>query len=379
MVMVSVCTAALIVVLSVFNGLEGLLRSLYNSFDPEIKIEATLGKSFEATADFISSIENVEGVELVTEVIEDYAYIRYRDGNMVVTVKGVSDNFIDQNRFDSSIVAGDLKLKNEGINYALVGQGIQYALSIAPGNNLHPLQVHYTKDVKSGQLDVSKLYSKKNILVGGVFAIEKNYDDNYIFVPLEFAQQLLDYGIKRTSLELKTSTNADISLVQEKLKKLLGEEFSVLNNDEQHADLYKLLNLEKLFVFLAFAFILFVGSINIFFSLSMLAIDKKKDISVLYSLGADNKLIKSIFLLEGAIISLGGASIGLLIGSFICWAQQNFGLVSMGMETSVLENYPVDMHLPDFIYTFLSLVIITIIISYRPAVLATKYGAIKHL
>ncbi len=379
MIMVSVCTAALNVVLSVFNGLEGLLRSLYSSFDPEIKIEIARGKSFEVTPDLINAVQSIDGVNIVTEVIEDYAYIRYRSANMVVTVKGVSDNFIDQKRLEGSIVAGEMKLQSNAINYAIIGQGIQYALSIVPGNNLHPLQVHYTKDVKPGQLDVSKLYSKKNILVSGVFAIEKNYDDNYIFVPLQFAQQLLDYGNKRTSLEIKTVAGADISSIQKELTNLLGDDFLVLNNDEQHADLYKLLNLEKLFVFLAFAFILLVGSINIFFSLSMLAIDKKKDISILYSLGANHKLIRSIFLLEGAIISLGGASVGLVLGSFICWAQQNFGLVSMGMETSVLDNYPVDMRLTDFIYTFLSLVLITVLISYRPAVLATKYGAIRHL
>lgn len=379
MIIVSICTAALIVVLSVFNGLEGLLRSMYSSFDPEIKIEANRGKTFEVDSTFLSEIGNVEGVNIVTEVIEDYAYVRYRESNMVVTIKGVSENFIDQKRIDDAIVSGELKLKDGNINYAIIGQGVQYMLSISPGNDLYPLQVHYTKDVKPGQLDISKLYSKKNILVGSVFAIEKNYDENFIFVPLSFAEELLEYNNKRTSLEIKTIPGYNVNTVQNKLKERLGDSFKVLNNDEQHADLYKLLNLEKLFVFIAFSFILLVGSINIFFALSMLAIDKKKDISVLYSLGATDKLIRRIFLFEGSIISLGGAIIGLILGGLICVIQQNYGLVSMGMETSILENYPVELQIQDFVYTFISLVVITLLISYRPAIIATRYGMLKHL
>lgn len=379
MAIVAICTAALIIVLSVFNGLEGLLRSLYSTFDPEIKIEVVRGKSFEVTHELISSIEEIKGVDIITEVIEDYAYVRYRDANMVVTIKGVSENFLQQQRIDNAIVAGDLKLKEGTINYAIIGQGVQFALSIVPGNDLYPLQLHYTKSVRPGQVDVTKLYSQKNILISSVFAIESNYDNNYIFVPVDFAKELLDYGNKRTSLEIKTSPDSNIGEVQDQLRALLGSDFKVQNNDEQHADLYKLLNLEKLFVFIAFSFILLVGSINIFFSLSMLAIDKKKDISILFSLGANNTLIKRIFLFEGAIISLGGAGIGLILGGLICWAQQSLGLVSMGMETSVLENYPVEMNVMDFIYTFISLTVITLLISYRPATLATRYVAANEL
>ena len=379
MAIVMICTASLIVVLSVFNGLEDLLRSIYTAFDPQIKIEATKGKSLEITDPFLEEIKAVEGVAIITQVIEDYAYVRYRDANMVVTIKGVSDNFIDQKRIDNAIVAGELKLTNDNINYAIIGRGVQYALSIVPGNDMYPLQVHYTKDVKPGQLDVSKLYSRKNILPGSVFAIEKNYDENYIFVPLDFAKELLEYGNKRTSLEIKLQDGVNLSDVQDRLQEKLGDSFAVLNNDQQHADLYKLLNMEKLFVFMSFSFILGVGSINIFFSLSMLAIEKKKDISVLYSLGATNKLIKQIFLTEGGIISLGGAILGMFLGGAICWLQQNFGLISMGMETAVLENYPVKMQVLDFLYTSISLVIITLTISYRPAIIATRYGNVQYL
>ncbi len=379
MLIVAVCTAALIVVLSVFNGLEDLLRSLYNTFDPEIKIEAAYGKSFHYTNDLADSIQSVEGVEIVTEVIEDYAYVKYRQADMVVTIKGVSDNFLEQKRIDSAIVMGTLRFHDGPVDYAIIGQGVRMALSINPGSDIYPLQVHYIKDANTSTLDPSKLYSRKNILAGSVFAIEKNYDDNYIFVPLEFARDLLDYGDRRTSLEIKVADGASIDKVEDELTDMLGDRFLVKNNEEQHADLYKLLNLEKVFVFIAFSFILGVGSINIFFALSMLAIDKKKDISVLYAMGANDRLIRRIFLLEGIIISIGGAMIGLLVGALICWLQQTYGMVSMGMETSVLENYPVKMKFIDFLYTSAAIVTITMIISYRPAVIATRYQTSAHL
>ncbi|MFY8037526.1 MAG: ABC transporter permease, partial [Cyclobacteriaceae bacterium] len=203
---VAFSTAALIIVLSVFNGLGDLLRSLNLTFDPELKIEAVKGKSFEVDSLLLEKIRAIEGVEMVTEVIEDYALVRYRDADIVVTIKGYSDNFIQQHRLDDHIVEGKLRLRENGINYAIVGRGVRYALNIGVENNIFPLQVYYIKNAKASTIDISKLYARRDIEPGAVFSIEKNYDDNYIFLPLEFAQDLLDYGNKRTSLEIKTKT-----------------------------------------------------------------------------------------------------------------------------------------------------------------------------
>ncbi|MEQ9413688.1 MAG: ABC transporter permease, partial [Cyclobacteriaceae bacterium] len=199
MVGVAFSTAALIIVLSVFNGLEGLLRSLYVSFDPELKIEAVEGKSFEINDELLSKLKAIEGVEVITEVIEDYAYIRYRDADVVATIKGVSDNFIDQHRLDDRIVQGEMKLKKDGVDFAILGRGIQYALSVAVEDEMYALQVFYIKDLQRTSLDPSQMYSRKSIRPGGVFSIEKNYDENYIFLPLDFVADLLDYGNKRTA------------------------------------------------------------------------------------------------------------------------------------------------------------------------------------
>ncbi|MBX2968878.1 MAG: ABC transporter permease [Cyclobacteriaceae bacterium] len=376
---VSVSAAALIIVLSVFNGLGDLLRSLNNSFDPEIKIEAAQGKSFPVDRDLIAKIEATEGVSIVTEVIEDYAYLRYRDANQVITLKGVSDNFIDQHRIDDKIVAGELKLTDGDINYAIIGRGIQYTLSVAVGDNMFPLQVYYINDVKSGTLDPSRLYSRQIILPGAAFSIVQNFDENYVVVPLRFAQELLRYDNKRTALEIKTTAGHNILTVQQQLKKILGGQFVVLNHEEQHRDLYRLLKMEKLFTFLALSVLLGISAVNIFFSLMMLALDKKKDISILSALGADGARIKKIFIVEGAMIALGGATLGILIGGIFCLLQQQFGIVSMGMETSVTAGYPVKMQLADFISTLAVVSMLTFLISWRPAVLAARSVSVHNL
>jgi lipoprotein-releasing system permease protein len=376
---VAFSTAALIIVLSVFNGLDELLHTLNNSFDPEIKIESAKGKSFEVSQEFLDKIKQTEGVEIVTEVIEDYAYVRYRDANQVVTLKGVSDNFIDQHRMDDKIADGKLQLTKGDTQFAIVGRGVQYALSIAVGNRDHALQVYYINNIKSGTLDPSRLYSRRSILPGGAFSIIQGFDENYVIVPLAFSQELMNYGNRRTSLEIKTKADAEVSSVQDRLKQQLGEGFVVLNGEEQHQDLYRLMKTEKLFFFLAFSVLLAISAINIFFSLMMLALDKKKDISVLAAMGANNALIKKIFLTEGALIAFGGTLLGLTLGGIFCWIQLKFGVISMGMETSVTEGYPIKVIPTDFLYTMLVVAFITIATSYRPAVLAARSAAVKNL
>ena len=378
MVGVAFATAALIIVLSVFNGLEVLLRSLNTAFDPELKIEALKGKSFEVNDQLLSSIQSVPGVKIVTQIIEDYAYIRYHNADMVVTIKGVSENFLDQHRLDEHITEGNLRLWQDSIPFAIIGRGIRYTLSAEVTDNMHALQVFYIKNYKSGTIDPSKMYSRKNIRPGSVFSIEKNYDENFIFVPLDFARELLDYGNRRTSLEVQTD-GSDLNRVQTALRHTMGKDYSVLTNDEQHKDLYRLMKIEKLFTFLSFALLLLVVSINIFFSLMMLAIDKKKDISILTAMGAPSSLIKRIFLTEGALISCIGATAGLLLGALLCYLQDNVGLVGMGMENAIVANYPVEMKVSDFLLTSSVILVISIVLSIRPAILASRSYSIDHL
>ncbi|GAA4439315.1 FtsX-like permease family protein [Pontibacter saemangeumensis] len=379
MIGVAVGTAALIIVLSVFNGLEDLIREIYSSFDPDLKITAMQGKSFETDTEFMNRIRETPGVAVVSEVIEDNALLRYNERQMVVKVKGVSENFFEQNKIDSSVVEGRSELIYNNAYHALVGRGVQYQLSIRPSNLFVPLQFMYPRNTKFNPLNPEGAFNSLNIAPGGIFAIERQYDDSYVFVPLNFAAELLEYGRRRTALEIKVEQTAQVAQVKAALQEVLGDAFKIQNSDEQHTSLLRAVKVEKLFVFITFAFILGIASLNIFFSLSMLVIDKKKDIAILASMGATASTIRNIFLFEGALVAFIGAAYGLSTGMLICNLQQTFGLVSMGMATSVVEAYPVKMEVEDFVMTGLAIVVITLLVSIRPARKAAAMSVTENL
>lgn len=372
MLVVAVGTMALIVVLSVFNGLEGLIRSLYNTFDAELRIVAEKGKTFELTSDLMQLVQDTEGVVSIAEVAEDNALVRYQDAEKVVKIKGVSDEFLEQQRLGPAIMQGELQLKRGDVPLAILGAGVRNELSVSLENDFYFLRVYYPRNVRPGTLDPSKYYTQQNIKPTAIFSIEKQYDDNYIFVPLDFALRLFDYGNRRSALEIATAPHVSVAKVHKRLQERLPEGFLVQNSDEQHSSLLKAIKIEKLFVYIAFTFILAIASFNIFFALTMLAIDKKKDIAILFSMGATQQLVRKVFLAEGAIIAFTGAIIGTVLGITICLLQQTYGLVGMGMQTAVESAYPVELQLSDLLFTALSIIVITFLASFRPASIASK-------
>ncbi|QJX46749.1 ABC transporter permease [Hymenobacter taeanensis] len=381
MIGVAVGTMALIIVLSVFNGLEDLVRSLYGKSDPDLVVTAVQGKSFMLEAPLMTRLTTTPGVSLVTQVIEDNALLQYHDRQMVVKMKGVSANYHYQSNIDSAIVDGDHRLHHDGADYALLGAGVQHELSITLNNRFSPMRLLYPNNTgkKTLSMNPETAFNEQSILAGGIFLIEQHIDDSYVFVPLEFAQNLLKYGNRRTALEVKVAPGFSVEDVKVALKKQLGSPFKVLDSDEQHVSLLKAIKVEKMFVFITFAFILLIASLNIFFSLSMLVIDKRKDIAVLMAMGASTRTVRNIFLLEGAIVALVGAITGLVLGVSICWAQQTFGLVSMGMATSVVDSYPVKMQSSDIFLTAIAIIIITIAVSIRPALNASHLDVRENL
>ncbi|MFD2034244.1 ABC transporter permease [Belliella marina] len=373
MVGVAIGTMALVIVLSVFNGLEDLVRGLYASFDAELKIEAVQGKSFVVDSEFLSKINHVEGVEIVTEVIEDNALFKYKDYQHLARLKGVSGNYLDHGRFQEGYVSGKLDLGTDSQPRAIIGQGVGFYLSIDIENEFELLQVFYPKAPRNaGTLDPRQLYSRNVIKPSTFFSIDKEFDDNYIIAPIGFVRDLLNYGEKLSSIEIKVREGQRISSVKKRLKAALGEDFTVKDTDEQHAGLLRTIQIEKLFVFITLSFILAVASFNIFFSLSMMAIEKKKDTAVLVAMGAKTKLIKQIYLKQGAIIAFSGAVIGLVLGFIFCLIQDTFGIITLGISSSVIESYPVKMIWTDFLWTSIAVIAITFVASYRPAVIASK-------
>lgn len=379
MIGVAIGTAALIVVLSVFNGLQDLIQSTFNTFDPQLKIEAAVGKSFEITPQIRSKIESIEGIKVVTEVIEDNALILYRDQQVVARVKGFEESYLQTNKIDSFLVRGKMQLTDENTDYIILGTGVAYELGVLLESDSYSMQVVYPRKLTPGAAISRNPIRKKNIIPAGIFSIEPEYNESYVFVPLRFIQDLMDYGDRRTSIEIYLDENISLRNVKNELIKTLGPSFTVLDSDEIHSSLLKAIKIEKLFMFITLSFIMAIASFNIFFTLSILAIEKKRDISILYSFGASPRFVRQIFLKQGSLISIIGASSGLLIGLSICLLQQKFGLIGMGMATSVVNAYPVKLEIMDFLLVGLSISFITIITSYRPAIIASRVEMVKNL
>ncbi len=372
MVVVAIGTMCLIIALSVFNGLEGLLRSMYGHFDPDIVITPATGKSFELDSSYVLKIRETEGVLGVSEVVEDNVLVQYKDAQRLVRMKGVSRDFDEFSGIRNVMVAGQFPLVRDSIGYALIGRGVQYDLSLSLKNDFYVLQMYYPKDVGPGVVNPSRMYNILNINPGGIFAIEKYYDDNYVFVPVEFAKNLLSYGNRITSFDVYLTQDANPGDVKEILQSSLGTSFNVRLGEELHSDLYKVLKVEKLFVFLILVAIIGIASINIFFSLTMLVIEKKKDISVLFAQGASSQLIRNIFLYEGCIVAFTGAAVGLILGVGLSLIQEHFGLVGMGMNSAIVNSYPVEIVFSDVLFTVIAIIIITLLASIKPAIKAAK-------
>ena len=371
MVGVAVGTMALVVVLSVFNGLEELNRQLFRSFDPDIKISPATGKRFELNPVMFSKIKQIEGIKFITEVIEDNALARYGDLQAVIKLKGVDSTFLLRHQLDTAMVEGRFLLNADGEPKAIIGGTVQGQLRVMVEDNFRPFELWYPRSGKTLNLNSPNAFNQQLIKVGGVYSLESNLD-NYVIAPLGFVSQLLEYKNQRTTLEIQLISESYSEKTKEKLQELLGSKFTVLTRDEQNADLLRAIRIEKLFVTIALAFIMLVAAINIFFSLSMTILEKKEDIKMFFAMGATPALIKQIFLLEGIIVAFTGATIGLILGVVLCWLQDSYGLVTMQLSNAITNSYPVKMIGQDFIMTGLVVVFITTIVSYLPAARAAK-------
>ncbi len=372
---VAVGSMALIIILSVFNGFESLITSLFNSFDPDIKITATIGKTFDSRNPFLDSVRKIEGVLYYTDVIEENALLRYDDKQYLATLKGVESNYALLSGVDSMIIDGEFILQSGNQPYAVVGQGIAYYLSLNI-NFTNPIIVYVPRRGEQVTFNAEKAFNKNYLFPSGIFSVEKETDLKYILLPISFTKELLDYENEISAIELKLKKGASLKKVQEKIQEILGSDFNVKNRYEQKEFFYKVMKSEKWAIFFILTFIVIVASFNIMGSLTMLIIDKKQDMYTLRCLGADLSLVRKIFLLEGWMISIVGAVFGLILGGVICWVQQTFGIVRLqGGSAFIIQSYPVAMELTDFIHVFVVVLIIGFIAAWYPVHYITK----KHI
>jgi len=363
---VAIGTIALIVVLSVFNGFDNLVRSLFNSFDPDLKITSVIGKTFSSDNEKIQMLEKAEGILYLTEVVEENALLRYDERQYIATIKGVGEDFVKMSGIDSMIIDGDFTLVEEGKPYAVIGQGVAFNLAVGL-NFISPIIFYVPRNTKLISMNPAKAFNRKYIFPSGVFAIQQDFDSKYVIVPLFFARDLLGYTNEVSSIEIKIDPAYETSMVQENIKELLGPDFSVKNRFEQQELLYKIMKSEKWAIFLILTFILVVASFNVIGSLTMLIIEKKNDIGILRSMGTSISVLRQIFLFEGWMISLLGAFAGLVLGTLICWTQQHFGIIKLqGSGSFVIDAYPVSIEIPDLIWIFLIVLLIGYLAAWYP-------------
>lgn len=379
--MFGVCigTAALIVVLSVFNGLETLTREQFSLHNAELKITATQGKSFPCDTLLLKQITALEGVEALTQVIEDNALIRYKTEQVVANVKGVSDNFLAQTKLEDCLIAGTFSLRQGTHPRMILGAGVAFQLSLNLADQMNPIQVWYPKRDRKLSLNPEKSFYRRAILPGGMFSLAQSYDFNNVLVPLNFMEKMLKYEGRRTSLEIKTTNSVSPEQLKPTLEHLLGNTYQIKTREEQQATILRAVKLERLFGFVTFALILAIASFNVFFSLAIVTIEKKRDIATLFTLGATPRLIRHIFLCEGLIIAILGGGTGLLLGFLVCLLQQQFGIVSLGVSSAVVDAYPVRMKTADFLFSALTVFLITLAAAYLPAQKASKLPIVPSL
>jgi lipoprotein-releasing system permease protein len=374
---VAVGTMALIIVLSVFNGLEGMVSSIFNTFDPNLKITAVKGKVFTPDPLMLAQLAEVKGVSAYSLTLEENALLRYGDKQFIAIIKGVDDNFTKVTSIDSSMWEGEFRLRTgNNDSKAVIGLGVANFLGIRI-NFIDPLIIYVPRRTGSITMNPENAFIRKYIFASGIFEVEQEYDSKYVFIPLDFIRGLLEYNSEVSSIEIKTDAYEDIDMIQSSVKKIFGENFLVKNRLQQQEIFYKVMRSERLAIFIILTLILLIASFNIIGSLTMLIIEKERDIEILKSLGADNSLIRKIFIFEGWMISIIGASVGIILGFVICWSQQRFGFIKLSSETLMMNAYPIIMKLKDFIIVPATVLLIGYWAAWYPVRFLTKKYLLK--
>jgi ABC-type lipoprotein release transport system permease subunit len=366
---VMVGTGALIIVLSVFNGFEGLVLGLFNSFNPDLKVGAIQGKSYTISQEQLTNIRQIPGIAFVVETVEENALARFGDKQSIVTMKGVDDSFLEMVPLDDFMINGKYTLGNETRPAGVIGAGVAYYLGIYPEEFSVPMSLYLPKRTRktlSGSPEQS--FNSQPVYVAGVFTIQQEFDMSYAIVPISLARELLEYTDEITALEIGLTDPGASARVQQRIAGVLGPGFEIKDRFQQQATLYRVMRSEKWAVFFILTLILIIAAFNMIGSLSMLIVDKKKDIGVLWSLGASKSQIKRIFYTEGLMISLAGGLLGLFLGGLLAILQQEFGLLKLGggEGTYIVDAYPVKVMLMDFIYVMFTVIVIGAATTWYP-------------
>ena len=365
---IAIGTTALVVVLSVYNGFEGLVKGIYSTYEADLVIEPARGKFFTPEGEGFDAVWGDPRVESVSEVLEENVFLTYAGRQSVAVLKGVDSVYLSKPHLDESVVEGEFALKVKGVDHAVVGRGLARELGLRP-HFLDALEVYYPRrdadDILLMMNPMASL-SKEILFPSGVVKGDQNVEKNHLFVSIEKARSLLDCSGEVSSLEIIIREGEDVDAVQAKFEEALGEGYMVKNRYQQNETIYKMMTYEKVAIYMILLFIIIVVSCNVFGSLTMLIIEKTDDIHTLESMGASHKLIRNIFALEGWLITFLGMICGVVLGVILCWIQQYFGVIKMP-GSFIVNSYPVVVNWIDIVITVVGVSLVGFIITALPA------------
>ncbi len=378
---ISLGSMALIIIMSVFNGFEGLLGDLIGNFKPDIIVTVKEGKVFETDSSKIAQIEALPGVSKVSRTLKEIALIEYDGVQNICWIKGVDEGYQQITGLDTCITSGKYEIYDaeKDVHYAVVGASIEYSLGIHVGQAFSgTMTVYMPKRTKKTLSPTSKPFKRRSLYPAAIYTVMQVDLDNYVITNLPFVQELTTYKNDEISaLEIKLNTTVNPTATYTEVQQIMGPDFEVKNRYQQDEALYKITNLEKWFAFIVFAFTLVLVAFNMIGALWMLVLEKKNDIATLKSMGASNKLISNIFMAEGFMLSAIGLIGGCVLAIILCVLQQQYGLVKLtGSGEFIVDYYPVEMRISDFIQVIVTVLLIGTIAAWIPAQRAGKIKAV---
>ena len=368
---VCIATIALVCTLSVYNGFQQLISGIFNVFDPDLKISLVDGKTFSPETSELQTVKTLNFIEHYCPVLEDNALIRNKERQTSTTIKGVAPNYVLMISSDSIMMEGEFVVEQEGTAYAVIGGELADQIE-SSSQFIRPISLYAPIHNSNVNLaNPEKSFHIQHYYLSGIYATGQiEVDSKYTFLPLASAQELFGYDDDVTSIELKLKKGTDVKKAEKEIADLVGERFNVQNKEEQHEDFYKMMKVEKWITFLILIFILLIAVFNVIGSLTMLIIEKEKDIITLHNLGATEKMIQQIFLLEGWLISIVGAVAGLIIGVTLCLLQQYFGFIKLSDSANenafIVNAYPVQVEMPDILLILATILLIGLLVAWFP-------------
>lgn len=376
-------TAALITVLSIFNGFQDLVENMYTSFDPDVRIVAARGKTITHSDELLQSIMDVEGVEYVSPAIQDKAMLSYFDKQYMVEVKGVKPDYLRLNPLDSLVYEGQYAFSNEiGHSMSVLGGSVAYFINARISDRIHPMQLWAAGDAKASQSNPEKAVRSESLFTAGYFKVQMEYDTRYILVDFELARRLFDLDDRVSSYDVKVKDFGEAEAVKEALQAKLGSSYRVETWFDMHQSLFNVMKNEKLVAYLILTLMLIIAAVNVVGSLSMIIVEKTRDIAILKSMGASRKMVRQIFLLESLLVGGIGGMAGMSTAFVIGYLQENAGLVPMnGGEsfTSGMDYFPHEMWLGDFVLIFATIFCLSLLAGLYPSKKAADTAIVQSL